>query len=136
VPLERALLRVGEYLVGVACRRLPPEIQDERYREWAAELPAIVHDREIRPAPYRAVRMLSYAADTLRGTALMPDRARRRLAAATSALVPGLLLALLLAWCWSGDGPAQGRHKRARRGLTALRYPRERGPGTNRTHKK
>ena len=89
---ECALLRVGEYLVGFACRRLPPEIQDERYREWAAELPAILHDREIRPAPYRAVRMLGYAADTLRGTGLMPGRGRPRLAGTASPLWPGLLV--------------------------------------------
>ncbi len=84
---ERALLGIGEYLVGRACRRLPRGIRDERYREWAAELPAILHDREIRLAPYRAVRMLAYAADTLRGTALTPGRARRR-AAGSSPLVP------------------------------------------------
>ena len=84
---ERALLGIGEYLVGRACRRLPREIRDERYREWAAELPAILHDREIRLAPYRAVRMLGYAADTLRGTALAPGRARRR-----ATLLPSLLL--------------------------------------------
>ncbi len=74
---ERALLRMGEYLVGLACRRLPHEIRDERYREWAAELPAILQDPGIRLAPHRAVRMLLYAADTLRGTALTPGRARR-----------------------------------------------------------
>jgi hypothetical protein len=70
---ERALLRTGEYLVGRACRRLPPETRDERYREWAAELPAILHDPQIRLAPRRAVRMLGYAATTvLATTALIP----------------------------------------------------------------
>ena len=72
---EPALLRIGEYLVRRACHRLPPETRGERYREWAAELPAILHDREIRLAPYRAVRMLGYAADTLRGTARASGRA-------------------------------------------------------------
>ena len=66
---ERALLRLGESLVGRACRRLPGPTRDDRYREWAAELPAILHDPEPRLAPYRAVRMLAYAADTLRGAA-------------------------------------------------------------------
>jgi hypothetical protein len=75
---ERALLRIGEYLVGRACRHLPRKIREDRYREWAAELPAILHDPEIRFAPRRAVRMLGYAADTLRGAALMPGPARRR----------------------------------------------------------
>ena len=69
---EQALLRIGEYLVGRACRRLPREIRDERCREWVAELPAILHDPEIRLAPHRAVRMLGYAADTVRATALAP----------------------------------------------------------------
>jgi hypothetical protein len=92
---ERALLRIGEYLVGRACRRLPREIRDERYREWAAELPAILRDPGVRPAPCRAARMLFYAADTLRGTAL----ARRRPAPFTSLL--GLLFTaglVLVVW--------------------------------------
>jgi hypothetical protein len=88
---ERALLRIGEYMVGRACRRLPSEIRDGRYREWAAELPAILQDPEIRLAPHRAVRMLLYAADTLRGTALTPGRARSR-----PALSPNPLLGLLI----------------------------------------
>jgi hypothetical protein len=93
---ERALLRIGEYLVGRACRRLPREIRDERYREWAAELPAILHDPGIRLAPHRAVRMLGYAADTVRATALAPGRPRRRPAALFAALL-GLLTVASLA---------------------------------------
>jgi hypothetical protein len=97
---ERALLRIGEYLVGRACRRLPRGIRDERYREWAAELPAILHDRGIRLGPYRAVRMLGYAAGTLRATALTAGRARRR-AAGPWTLVPGLLfIAGLVVMVW------------------------------------
>jgi hypothetical protein len=46
--VEYALLRTGEYLVRRACRRLPPDIRDDRYREWTAELPAILHDPQIR----------------------------------------------------------------------------------------
>jgi len=75
---ERQLLRVGEYLIGRACRRLPSEIRDERYREWAAEMPAILRDPDIRLTSHRALRMLRYAADTIRGTALTPGKARRR----------------------------------------------------------
>jgi hypothetical protein len=75
---ERQLLRIGEYLVGRACKRLPQDIREERYREWVAELPAILDDPQIRPAPRRAVRMLAYAADTVRGAATTPGRARRR----------------------------------------------------------
>jgi hypothetical protein len=98
---ERALLRVGEYLVGRSCLHLPREIRDERYREWAAELPAILHDPEIKLAPRRAVRMLRYAADTLRGTALSPGRARRRPAAPSTPLLGLFIIAGLVAVVWS-----------------------------------
>jgi len=74
---ERALLGLGESLVRRACRHLPGPTRDDRYREWAAELPAILHDPEIRLAPHRALRMLAYAADTLRGAALTPGPAHR-----------------------------------------------------------
>jgi hypothetical protein len=73
---ERHLLRIGEYLVSLACRSLPPDIRQERYQEWAAELPAILHDPQIGTAPRRAVRMLAYAADTLRGATVTAVRGR------------------------------------------------------------
>jgi hypothetical protein len=98
---ERALLRAGEYLVGRACLRLPREIRDERYREWAAELPAILHDPEIRLAPRRAVRVLRYAADTLRGTTRSPGRARRRPAASWTLVLVLFIIAGLVAVVWS-----------------------------------
>jgi hypothetical protein len=94
---ERQLLRLGEYLVSRACRRLPPDIREERCREWAAELPAILHDPQIRPAPRRAVRMLGYAADTVRGTCMTHARARRRTPGMTAAL---LLVAALVVVAW------------------------------------
>jgi hypothetical protein len=97
---ESALLRTGEYLVGRSCRRLPPEIRDERYREWVAELPAILHDREIRLAPHRAARMLAYAADTLRGTGLTPGRTRRRSAVPSTLLLALLFVAGLVMVVW------------------------------------
>jgi hypothetical protein len=74
---ERWLLRVGEFLVGRAARHLPAAARDERYQEWAAELPVILGDPEIKPAAARAARMLWFAADTLRGAALGPGPARR-----------------------------------------------------------
>jgi hypothetical protein len=70
---ERWLLRVGEFLAGRAARHLPAAARDERYREWAAELPVILGDPEIKPAAARAARMLRFAADTLRGAALRPS---------------------------------------------------------------
>jgi hypothetical protein len=96
---ERQLLRVGEYLVRRASMPLPKDIREERYREWAAELPAILHDPQIRLAPRRAVRMLGYAADTFRGTALTNLRARRQTPALTAALSVLLLAGLaLVSW--------------------------------------
>jgi hypothetical protein len=97
---ERQLLRLGEYLVGRACQRLPKDIREERYREWAAELPAILHDPQIRLAPRRAVRMLGYAADTFRGAALTHVSARRQMPGMTAALSL-LLLAGLAVVTWN-----------------------------------
>lgn len=74
---ERWLLRMGEFLVGWAARHLPAAARVERYQEWAAELPVILGDPEIKPAAARAARMLWFAADTLRGAALGPGPARR-----------------------------------------------------------
>ena len=71
---ERQLLRLGDYLIRRASRQLPPDTREERYREWAAELPAILHDPQVRFAPLRAFGMLAYAADTLRGAARSSGR--------------------------------------------------------------
>jgi len=109
---ERQLLRLGEYLVGRACEQLPQDFREERYEEWAAELPAILHDPQIGLAPRRAMRMLAYAADTLRGTALAPGRTRGRISRMFAALdrlfpVAGLVVAALEVWAIvqaPGDG--------------------------------
>ncbi len=108
---ERPLLRAGEYLIGRSCRRLHSQIRQERYREWTAELPAILHDPDTRSAVRRAVRMLGYAADTVRGTALTHGRARRRPLARRTAgiglhIVPEIAAAAFLIWATvtaSGD---------------------------------
>ena len=39
---ERCALRAGEFLVSLACRRLPARIRQEQHQEWLAELPAIL----------------------------------------------------------------------------------------------
>jgi hypothetical protein len=75
---ERALLRTGEFLVACAARRLPARVRDERYREWAAELPAILRDPSLGPPGRRAARMLGYALDTIRVAALRPVQDRHR----------------------------------------------------------
>jgi hypothetical protein len=72
------LLRLGEFLVGRACRRLPPEVRAERYREWVAELPAIVGDPGVRPAWRRPVRMLRYALGIRVSVTALAPRPRRR----------------------------------------------------------
>jgi DivIVA domain-containing protein len=96
---ERRLLRIGEYLIARACRHLPAGARDERYREWVAELPAILRDPGVRPAARRAARMLRYASGTIRGTALTPGSARRVTAhmagRAASFIIAGLSVHLL-----------------------------------------
>jgi hypothetical protein len=99
---ERWLLRLGEFLVRRASWRLPSGVRDERYREWAAELPVILHDPDTRPGVLRAARMLGYALDTIRAATLGPHPARHRGAhrggAGKSArwLLTGLALLVLL----------------------------------------
>lgn len=93
---ERWLLRIGEYLIGRAARLLPGEIRDERRREWAAELPAILCDPDTRLAAHRAARMLGYAVGAVWGTALAAGGARGRLTAVIAAVV-GLFTADFLA---------------------------------------
>ncbi|HEY2575212.1 MAG TPA: hypothetical protein VGI74_02780 [Streptosporangiaceae bacterium] len=75
---ERWLLRLGDSLVRAASRRLPSRVRDDRYREWTAELPVILHDPDGGIWPRRAARMLGYALDTIRGTTLASHPARRR----------------------------------------------------------
>jgi hypothetical protein len=109
---ERRLLRIGEYLIACACRHLPAETRDERYREWAAELPAILQDPDVRPAARRAARMLRYASGTIRGAALAPGSARRVMAHTARAAAPFIitgLVAYLRGWTktppeWIGLG--------------------------------
>ena len=101
---ERRLLRVGEYLIARACRHLPAEARDERYREWVAELPAILAAPDVRPAARRAARMLRYASGTIRGTALTPGSARRVMAHTARAAAPFIVIGLvdyLLGWAKS-----------------------------------
>jgi DivIVA domain-containing protein len=98
---ERPLLRVGEYLIARACRHLPAGARDERYREWVAELPAILDDPDVRPAARRAARMLRYAAGTIRGTALAPGSGRRvmaRMARMAAPFIIAFIIAGLVAY--------------------------------------
>jgi hypothetical protein len=97
---ERPLLRIGGYLIALASRLLPGQTRDERFREWTAELPAILRDPDTRLAAHRAARMLSYAAGAVWGSALAAGGARGRLTA-VMAVVVGLLTAnslTLMVW--------------------------------------
>jgi len=54
--------RLADRLIRRACHRLPGEAGDERYREWAAELPAILADPDVGSGMRRSARALRYAA--------------------------------------------------------------------------
>jgi len=60
--------RLAEYLIRRACRRLPGSTRDDRYREWVAELHAILHDPGTRHRAHHTTRGLLYAADHARST--------------------------------------------------------------------
>ena len=64
--------RIAEHLLRRACRRLPGDLRDERYREWTAELPAIIGDPGIRVAFLRSARALRYALGIARSTRRLP----------------------------------------------------------------
>jgi DivIVA domain-containing protein len=140
---ERRLLRVGEYLIGRACRHLPAEARDERYREWVAELPAILRDPDVRPAARRAARMLRYASGTIRGTALTPGSARRVLAYTANQAAPIIAIGVLdyfqgwtrtpQGWIYSGIGWLIGSLI-VSGGELAYRRMRGKGPGDDLTN--
>lgn len=68
-------------------RARPPagDTRDERYREWAAEVPAILHDPDIRFALLRSARALRFAAGTITSARRTPGAIRHKPAAAASA---------------------------------------------------
>jgi len=60
--------RVAERLIRSACRRLPADERAERFREWTAELQAILDDESIRPSWLRGMRALAFCAGISRAT--------------------------------------------------------------------
>ena len=54
--------RLADHIIRRACRRVPAATRDERYREWTAELPAILADPDVGSAVRRSARALRYAA--------------------------------------------------------------------------
>jgi Phospholipase_D-nuclease N-terminal len=89
--------RAAEHLIARACQRLPGEAGDERYREWAAELPAILDDPDLRSGLLRSARALRYAAGVSRCTRsphLSARRARRPAQSGAGALLLRVLAGL------------------------------------------
>jgi hypothetical protein len=64
-PLVRQL---ADWRIRRACRRLPEDMREECYREWMAEIPAILGDPGGGRGFVRAVRALSYSAGISRAT--------------------------------------------------------------------
>jgi hypothetical protein len=60
--------RIAERLIRASGRRLPADERAEHYREWSAELPAILDDTGVRLPLLRAVRALRYAAGAFKTT--------------------------------------------------------------------
>jgi hypothetical protein len=60
--------RIAGWLIRAACRRLPADVRAERYREWTAELPAILGDESIRLSVLRALRALAFCVGISRTT--------------------------------------------------------------------
>jgi hypothetical protein len=81
--------RAAEHLIHRACRRLPADIRDERRREWAAELPAILHDPGIRLASLRSARALLFAAGAYRSSRRLRRAASGPRRATLTHSVPG-----------------------------------------------
>jgi len=63
----RPAQRLAERLIRSACRRLPADERAERFREWTAELPAILDDESIR-SWLRGLRALAFCAGISRAT--------------------------------------------------------------------
>jgi hypothetical protein len=64
--IRPATQRAAEWLIGRACRHLPAGARDERYREWTAELPAILDDPDVHSGLLRSARALRFAVGTVR----------------------------------------------------------------------
>lgn len=74
--------RVADRLIRASCRRLPSDLREDRYREWAAELPAILHDPDVPSSLLRRARALRYATGVARYTSRSDGSQSRRATAA------------------------------------------------------
>lgn len=108
--------RLARHVIRRACGWLPDGIRDERYREWAAELPAILADPDVRSAAVRGARAVRYAAGVYRGARRLgraagrargpadgwANRSRRRPMGRLQ-LPPGVIGGLSAVFIWIGD---------------------------------
>lgn len=88
----------AERLIRRACRHLPGGSRDERYREWAAEVPAILHDPDIRFALRRSARALRFAVGTFTSARRSPGAIRYQPDAAAFAAAGVRLLISVGIW--------------------------------------
>jgi hypothetical protein len=72
--------QIAEWLIRTACRQLPADVRAEQYREWTAEVPAILDDQSIRPRFLRALRAFTFCIGISTTTRQLgrPARARSR----------------------------------------------------------
>ena len=93
LPRTPRTQQAAEHLIRRACRRLPGEAGDERYREWAAELPAILSDPDagsgIGARMRRSARALGYAAGVSRCARRLGRAGGRPRSAASLQAQPG-----------------------------------------------
>jgi Phospholipase_D-nuclease N-terminal len=68
--------RIGERIIRSSCRRFPADVGADRYREWTAELSAILDDASIRSSLRRALRALAFSAGVARTTRQLSRPAR------------------------------------------------------------
>jgi hypothetical protein len=104
--------RIADHLIHRACRHLPADSRDERYREWAAEVPAILDDPGTRPAILRSARAIGYALGVCRCTRhpLLAAGGRRGSArrAAVLRVSRGVVIYALVVGLFIGLGQAFG----------------------------
>jgi len=106
---QRTIRHIAEQAIRRACRRLPDDIRDERYREWVAELPAILGDPDIRVPLLRTVQALRYAAGSYQSARRLRRDGENRQPVRHAPLTgtPG--------GTWTSGSP--------RRGLTVMKLP-------------
>jgi len=101
-------VRLARWITWHACRALPEPERQDRYREWAAELPEFMTDPCAGPLPWRGAKMLLCALDHHRGARRLSRAAGHRgVARAESAAVAlrtACILFLIAAMSSAGMG--------------------------------